>query len=234
MEASRKTEERPFEHFNVLIKKSWKMKSRRLSTRIHETVKALSSAVGTVQRPKSAVNGAAAITSVLRKRAARKVVGGRFRVVVCVFLWRVFERVKIARAAVPVECWLARVLGELFSAKWLATFSNCVIEQICRHGVHVFDEDVQIMFNKLEFISRRFFPGLDSKNAISNVQQSCAADGFVLPEQSAYGGQTFGAQKGLLNSFELFREKSGGNADGLAGRVLVLFWRLTVEELKGK
>lgn len=38
-----------FEHFSMLLKKSYKMKSRRLPTRMHETMESLSSAPETVQ-----------------------------------------------------------------------------------------------------------------------------------------------------------------------------------------
>lgn len=46
-----------FEHFNVLLKKSCRAKSRQPVTRMHETVETVGSGLGTVQRPGNKLRG---------------------------------------------------------------------------------------------------------------------------------------------------------------------------------
>lgn len=67
------------------IKKSYSMKSRLLSTTMHETVKVVRSGLNSVQRPGSEVHEGAVDASVLRKASARKLVGSVFCLMGCAF-----------------------------------------------------------------------------------------------------------------------------------------------------
>lgn len=58
----------PFEELSVLIKRLYVMTSRRLSTRMPETMENMISAVDIVQKPGSEVHGGVVGASVPRKR----------------------------------------------------------------------------------------------------------------------------------------------------------------------
>lgn len=58
-----------------------------------------------------------------------------------------------ARAAVPTECSLSRVLGALVSCEWQAFFVKCMRKRLCEDAVRVLAGDVQTVFEKSEFIS---------------------------------------------------------------------------------
>lgn len=61
---------RPFEHFNVLIKKYYRMTCRRLSTKMHETVQNLKNALDNVQRLGTDVHRSAVGVFALREKSA--------------------------------------------------------------------------------------------------------------------------------------------------------------------
>lgn len=116
----------------MLIKKLYKITSQRLSTRLHETIQIMRSALDTVQRAGSEVQGDAVGASALRER---KCVGA--------------ER---ARAAAPADRLLAWVLGDLLSRKWPASFVNCLKERMCVDAVLVFVRGVRMVFVESELI----------------------------------------------------------------------------------
>lgn len=62
----------PFEHFNINIKKSYSLTSRRFSKRLHKTAKNICSAVDGVQRRESRVYEGAAGAFVMRERKCAK------------------------------------------------------------------------------------------------------------------------------------------------------------------
>lgn len=57
-----------FDHLIVPVQKSYRTTSRRLSTRMHETVGSISSALNSVQRTESEEHTGAGVASVLDKR----------------------------------------------------------------------------------------------------------------------------------------------------------------------
>lgn len=72
---------------------------------------------------------------------------------VCSFHGQVLEQVERAGAAVVAGCLLAKVLGDLFSGKWLASFVVCVGERVFVDGVSVLVGDVGTVLVKLRFIA---------------------------------------------------------------------------------
>lgn len=76
----------PFEHFMVLIRKSFRTKSHRRSTRMHEIVESLGSALDSVRKPGSEIHGGVADASPPRKRSAWRVKEGFLCVIAYVCL----------------------------------------------------------------------------------------------------------------------------------------------------
>lgn len=99
------------------------MTSRRLSKRKHDTVETMRIALSSVQRPRSKVHGGVIGASLLRRRKCVEDGGGYFvHDGMCLFSGQSWEGVQRAKAAVPAEPLLGRVLGELFSRERLASF----------------------------------------------------------------------------------------------------------------
>lgn len=91
----------PFEHFNVLIKKSYRMKSRLVLISMHKTMKNMSRALDSMKRIESQEHETVVAVSVPRERKFVESSGGCLvGNGVCLSLRRVSERVKRAKAAV--------------------------------------------------------------------------------------------------------------------------------------
>lgn len=58
----------PFEHFSLVTKESHRMTPWRLLTRMHETLENINSALDSVQKSESELNGSANGASQLRKK----------------------------------------------------------------------------------------------------------------------------------------------------------------------
>lgn len=69
----------PFERFDVLLKKSYRIASPRLSVRMYENVKNMKSALDSAQRHGREVRRSAVGASILKERKCVKV-GGRYLV----------------------------------------------------------------------------------------------------------------------------------------------------------
>lgn len=98
------------------------MTSRRLSTRVHETVKSVSSALHNVQRLESEGHSDVVSSSVIEIRKGVKG-AGRYPVRdrLCSFSGQVSKVVERAGAAVRVKRSLLKVHGELFNRKCLSS-----------------------------------------------------------------------------------------------------------------
>lgn len=130
------------------------MKSWRVSTRVHETVQNMSSALDVVKSLGSEVQGGAAGAFVLREGKCVEGGGGYLlRDGVRLFLGQMSKEVERAEAAVPIERSFGAVLGELFSAEWLASVVSCVRKRMNVDGARVFDGDAQLVIVKSAFLS---------------------------------------------------------------------------------
>lgn len=118
-----------FKGFNVLMKKSYRMTSRRLLTTMHETAEIMSSALNNVQRSESQGHGSTVGASVFRKRKCMEG-GGRclVRDGMCLFVGQVSEEAERAGADVTVVRSLPAVLEEVLSGEGLTSFVNSVRE----------------------------------------------------------------------------------------------------------
>lgn len=133
---------RPSEHCGVLIVKSCEMESRRLLSRMHETVENMTRAPYIMPRPECEVEEGVSSAAILEKRMFVGD-GGRYLLsdCVCLFFGQVSKKVERAGAALAVEQSLAMVLGELFSRKWLEPFVKCVEERMCGDKEGIFQEE---------------------------------------------------------------------------------------------
>lgn len=133
----------------MLVKKSYRVASRRFLTRLHATVEIMSRALDSVQRPASEVNGGVVGASVLRSRKCVEDRRGYLvRDGVYFSLQQASEEVKREGAFVKLGLLLARVVGRLFRGKWLASILNCVRERMCLHAPVVLGGDVRMLFAK--------------------------------------------------------------------------------------
>lgn len=111
----------------ALVRRSYRITSRRLSTGMHEPVENMSSALDSLQRSRSKVHEGGSGPSVSKKRMC---VEGSGDYVVCdgvwLFLGQVSKGAESVGAAVPLEGSLCVVLGWLLRELWRAPFVNCV------------------------------------------------------------------------------------------------------------
>lgn len=147
----------PFELFNVLTKKYFRMTFWRLSTKIHGALENIRSALDSVDRPGREVHGGTVGPSVWKKRKCAE--GGEGYLVrdgACMFLGEVSQGAQGARAAVLVELLPGRVPDELFSRNWFSSILNCVRKRMGVDGVRVLDWDLRTVFVKSRFENGEF------------------------------------------------------------------------------
>lgn len=126
----------PFGQVYVLIQKFHRMKSRPLLQSLLEIIRSVRNALDTVQRAKSEIHLGVAVTYASRKRT-RMEGGGGYLVLDGVSLdsGQVSKEVKRAEKAVALDRSLARILGDLFSEKRLASFVKFVGKRMCLEGI---------------------------------------------------------------------------------------------------
>lgn len=174
-----------FEHLNVLIKKNYKMTSRRLSTVMRESVETMSSARDILQRPGGELNEDVAGAPVLKKRECMEGAGAyTVRDGVCFFLGRVSGEAERAATAVPDDCSPSTVLGELLGGKCLPSSVDCVKERMCVNRVRMFDGDVRVLSVGSELIGRELCSSLDDYHGVLSALRAWRTDGCVLREQT--------------------------------------------------
>lgn len=118
------------------------------------------SPLDSLQRPGGGVHRVFVDVSVLTKREWVEGGGCSLCGMGCAFLGQMSAGVEKTRAAVPLECSLARLLGEPLSEKWLASFVNGVRERVSAHEVLVFDRDEQMLFVSSGLMRRGLFRSL--------------------------------------------------------------------------
>lgn len=214
----------PFEHFNVVIKQSYRMTSRRLTTRMDETVQRMGSAVDNVRRPRERRNVGGDGASVLKRQKCVEGGGGYLvRDGECLSLGELCGAIERAGEGTKVGNCFGEVLVDLFKKDVLVSFAKCVREWICVGDAHVCDGDIGMVFVKSGFIKGGFCPSLNDYDRDLNMIKIPESRGCVLHEQRVYANHEFGAQKKLLNSFVLIRGESEGMEEVWVGKVLLLF-----------
>lgn len=143
----------------------------------------MSSALVSVQRPRTEVGGSAAGAPVLSTSKSVRGRGFLERDGLCSLPGQVSEDVERVGAFVPVRGSPAPVLSALLSEQWLTSAANSRTNRMCATGVRVSDGEVRVVFMKQGLTSRGSYPGFSDYDRALNVLRAWRTERFVLHEQ---------------------------------------------------